>query len=173
MADTVEKINGTWTDGKPYSIKKIWGKSPRWEGHEFSAEEAAKLFAGETIEFDAISKAGKQYKAKGLLAMQSFTDDEGNTHEYLGFTLKFDDQKESTDDVERFTGMWDGKEVKVKRVWGEHRFTDEEVAHLLAGDTIKFQAKSQRTGNYYTAEGKLAEQEYSGNKFIGFKPNFG
>lgn len=105
--------------------------------------------------------------------MQSFTDDEGNTHEYLGFTLKFDEQKESTDVVERFTGMWDGKEVKVKRVWGERRFTDEEVAHLLAGDTIKFQAKSQRTGNYYTAEGKLAEQEYSGNKFIGFKPNFG
>lgn len=93
--------------------------------------------------------------------MQSFTDDEGNTHEYLGFTLKFDEQKESTDVVERFTGMWDGKEVKVKRVWGGHRFTD------------KFQAKSQRTGNYYTAEGKLAEQEYSGNKFIGFKPNFG
>lgn len=173
MADTVEKINGTWTDGNPYSIKKVWGKNPHWEGHTFSAEEAAKLFAGETIEFEAISKAGKPYTAKGSLAMQSFTADDGSTHEYLGFAIKFDEKPQQQDDVERFTGMWNGKEVKVKRVWSEHRFTDDEVAHLLAGDTIKFQAKSQKTGNYYSAEGKLAEQEYNGNKFVGFKPNFG
>jgi len=169
MSEAVEKVNGTWK-GNPYSIKKLWGKNPNWEGHEFTAEECAKLFNEETIEFDAVSKAGKPYKAKGKLDIQKFTDDEGNEHEYLGFQLVFDEKPK--DDVERFSGTWNGKEVNPKRVWSEHRFTDEEVAALLAGQTIKFQAVSQKTGNYYTATGKLAEQEYSGNKFVGFKPDF-
>ena len=166
---TIKKVNGTWIDGKPYSINKVWGKNDNWEGHEFSADEITKLFNGETIEFNAISKAGKQYTAKGLLSIQTFTDDDNN-HEYLGFTLKFDEKQQ--DDVERFVCKINDKEYKVKRVWSEHRFTDEEITKLLAGESIKFQAKSQKTGNFYSVEGKLAEQEYKGNKFVGFKPNF-
>lgn len=169
MSENVEKVNGTWK-GNPYSIKKVWGKNTKWEGHEFTAEECAKLFNEETIEFDAISKAGKSYKAKGKLELQNFTDNDGNEHEFLGFQLVFDEKPK--DDVERFSGIWNDKEVNPKRVWGEHRFTDDEVKALLAGQTIKFQAVSQKTGNYYSAKGKLAEQEYSGNKFIGFKPDF-
>jgi len=166
---TIEKVNGTW-NGKPYSIKKVWGKNDHWEGHEFSAEECAKLFNDETIEFDAISKAGKPYTAKGKLELQKFTDDNGNEHEYVGFTLKFDEKP--TDDAERFTGKWNGKDVRVKRVWSGHRFTDDEIAVLLDGQTIEFQAVSKKTGNTYNAKGKLAEQEYNGNKFVGFKPEF-
>ena len=175
MADTVEKVNGTWK-GTPYSIKKVWGKNANWEGHEFSAEECAKLFNDETIEFDAISKAGKPYKAKGKLELQKFTDDDGIEHEYVGFTLKFDEKPK--DDVEKFTGTWNGKEVSIKRTWGKndfwdgHRFTDDEVAVLLDGQTIKFKAISKQNKEYM-AKGKLADQSFKDNngndvKYVGF-----
>jgi len=165
----VQKVNGTW-NGMPCNIKKIWGKNDHWEGHEFTADECAKLFADETIEFEAISKTGNSYTAKGKLEKQSFTDDDGNEHEYVGFMLKFDEK--SKNDPERFTGIWNGKEVSIKKVWGEHEFTTAEQESLLAGETITFYAVSQKTGNKYKAKGKLAEQEYQGRKFIGFKPEF-
>lgn len=166
--DEIKKVNGTW-NGMPCSIKAVWGKNDHWEGHEFTADERTALFNDETIEFPAISKAGKDYTAKGKLEKQSFTDNDGNVHEYVGFALKFD---EKTDDVERFEGTWNGKKVKVKRNWGGHRFTDEEVEWLLNGAFITFEAVSNKTGNTYTAKGKLAEQEYQGRTFVGFKPVF-
>ena len=157
MENEVQKINGTW-QGTPISIKKVWG------GHEFTAEECAKLFNDEIIEFEATAKKGTKYTAKGKLEKQSF---EG--HEFIGFKPIFDDKK---DDVERFEGTWNDKQVKVKRTWSGHRFTDEEVECLLQGGTITFEATSNKTGNKYTAKGKLAEQSYEGRNFIGFKPIF-
>ena len=157
MADEVKKVNGTW-QGMPINIKKVWG------GHEFTADECAKLFNDEIIEFEATSKNGKSYMAKGKLERQEY---EG--HEFIGFKPIFEDKKK--DDIERFDGTWNGKSVKVKRVWGGHRFTDEEVECLLSGGTIKFKAVS-KTGKEYDAKGKLAEQSYNDNKFIGFKPDF-
>lgn len=153
----VKKINGTWK-GMPISIKGVWGE------HEFTADERTKLFNDEIIEFEAISKAGNKYMAKGKLEKQEF---EG--HEFIGFKPIFEERK---DDVERFEGTWNGKSVKVKRIWSGHRFTDEEVQCLLEGGTIKFKAVSKTKGTEYDAKGKLAEQEYNGNKFIGFKPIF-
>lgn len=164
-----QKINGTW-NGMPCSIKKVWGKNIHWEGHEFSAEECAKLFADETIEFEAISKAGKPYMAKGKLEKQSFKDDDGDIHEYVGFTLKFDEK--SKDTLERFSGIWNDKEVSIKKVWSGHEFTPEEQTKLLAGETIKFTAVSQKTGVEYKAKGKLAELSYEGRTFVGFKSDF-
>ena len=160
----VQKVNGTW-QGTPINIKKVWG------GHEFTADECAKLFNDEIIEFDAVSKkTGKPYKAKGKLEKQTFTDDNGNEHEFIGFKPIFDEKPK--DNAERFEGTWCNKPVKVKRVWSGHRFTDEEVQALLNNQVITFDAVSQRTGNSYKAKGKLAEQEYNGNTFIGFKPDF-
>lgn len=154
----VQKVNGTW-QGTPISIKKIWG------GHEFTADECAKLFNDEIIEFEAISKkTGKPYTCKGKLEKQEF---EGN--EFVGFKPIFEEKK---DDVERFTGTWNGKEVRVKRIWGGHRFSDEEVESLLNGNIIKFKAISKKSQKTYEAKGKLADQEFEGNKFIGFKPIF-
>ncbi len=62
-----------------------------------------------------------------------------------------------------------GVQVAFAREWGGHRFSDEEVAKLLAGDTIEFGATSPKTGNSYTAKGKLEEQTFKGRKFWGFK----
>lgn len=161
----VQKVNGTW-NGIPCSIKKVWGKNDHWDGYEFSADECTKLFNGETIEFDAVSKAGKPYKAKGRLEKQSYTDSDGNDHEYVGFSLKFDE------DPDRFKGIWNNREVSIKKVWSGHEFTPEEQTKLLAGETISFKAISQKNGTEYNAKGKLAEQTYEGRTFVGFKPDF-
>lgn len=74
---------------------------------------------------------------------------------------------------EKATGMWNGQDVSFSREWGGVRFTDDQVAQLLAGQEISFEAVSKRTGNTYTATGKLAEQEFKGRRFVGFKPDFG
>ena len=42
---------------------------------------------------------------------------------------------------------------------------------LLAGKQISFEATA-KSGKTYTAKGKLANQTYNGNKFVGFKPDF-
>ena len=154
----IEKVAGTW-EGVPVRIKKVWG------GHEFTADECAKLFNGETIEFEATTKSGNTYIAKGKLERQEY---EG--HEFVGFKLA--ENKDSGDKPERFTGTWNGKEVSVKRVWSGHRFTDEEVEKLLAGEMITFRATSKAKRTEYDAKRKLAEQEYEGRKFVGFKPDF-
>ena len=73
---------------------------------------------------------------------------------------------------ERFSGTWNGKEVSPKRDWGGHHFTDEECKKLLNGETIEFSAVS-KAGKSYTAKGALAEQEFNGKTFVGFKADFG
>lgn len=61
-----------------------------------------------------------------------------------------------------------GETVAFNREWGGHTFTEEEVALLLAGEEISFQAVSSK-GNKYTAEGRLEKQKYKGKEFWGFK----
>ncbi|WP_458683445.1 hypothetical protein [Prescottella equi] len=41
-----------------------------------------------------------------------------------------------------------------KRVFGGHRFTDAEVAALLAGEVIEITAKRPKTGTAYTCNGQ-------------------
>ena len=164
MSENQEKISGTF-NGMPIRIKKVWGKNAKWEGHEFTDEEAKALFNGETIEFDAVSKAGKPYKAKGMIAKTTNKDENGNEYEYTGFTLVFDKKPE----FERFEGTWNNKEVSIKRTWGNHRFTDEEVKKLLAGEMIAFEAKKKDGSGTFTAKGKIEEYEFDGKDCIGFR----
>ena len=89
-----------------------------------------------------------------------------------------ENQKSTFEQVDRCTGMWlkpgtkRKREVSFKREWGGHYFTDIECEKLLDGEIVSFSAKSSR-GKDYTCEGALAEQTYNGNKFVGFKPDFG
>lgn len=52
-----------------------------------------------------------------------------------------------------------GEEVTFSREWGGHRFTDDEIKQLLAGDEISFEAISSK-GNKYTATGTLQPQKF-------------
>lgn len=74
---------------------------------------------------------------------------------------------QNTEDVERFEGEWNGEEVHPKRVWSGHRFTDEEVKKLLNGEEIEIEAVS-KDNKPYRCKGKLANQTYNGNDFVGF-----
>lgn len=75
--------------------------------------------------------------------------------------------------VERIEGVWsapDGsrKQIRFKRVWGGHEFTDDEVTRLLDGQTISFPATTKK-GKAFTATGKLGAGEVHGRRYVGFQ----
>ena len=72
---------------------------------------------------------------------------------------------------EKAMGNWNNMEISFSREWGGHRFTDEEVIKLLAGDTISFEKSSDGAVKMIT--GKLAQQEYNGFAYVGFSPSYG
>ncbi|ADK68917.1 DNA topoisomerase [Gordonia sp. KTR9] len=66
--------------------------------------------------------------------------------------------------------------TRAKRVFGGHRFTDSEVAKLVAGETLEITATSPKTGKTYTCKGKLESgvMDKDGTKYpyVSFKPQF-
>jgi len=153
-----EKFEGVWK-GVNVSVKR------EWSGHRFTDEEVAKLLAGEDIEFEAVSsKTGKSFKYKGHLANQTFKG-----RAFVGIEGDFVSDGKSGSDAERFSGKWKGQTVNVKRVWSGHTFTDDEIEDLLDGKEIQIEAVSQKTGKKFKCKGKLENQTFNGNKFVGFK----
>ena len=67
--------------------------------------------------------------------------------------------------------MWHGKEVSVKRLFADYRFSDEEMEKLFRDEyvTITFTAKS---GNEMTVTGKLSLQTYQGRSSVRYTPEF-
>ena len=59
----------------------------------------------------------------------------------------------------KVTGMFAGKEVSFNAVWGKHTFTEDEIARLLAGETIKIDYTS-KAGRKKTTTGKLTFNKY-------------
>lgn len=72
-------------------------------------------------------------------------------------------------DAERYEGVWNGQTVRFKREWSGHTFTDDECERLCNGEEIEIEAVSAKSGNTFKCTGKLEEQEYNGNKYVGFK----
>lgn len=119
--------NGTWAKAlggpKAVKFKKIWS------GHEFSDAEIAKLLAGDTVSFQATSKAGRPYTATGKLEVGEFKNKDGKTFKYVGFQLEVPD-----------------KPTK----WSGRTFTPEEVKALLAGQSLEIDDfVSAKTGNKF------------------------
>lgn len=69
----------------------------------------------------------------------------------------------SVQQKEKYTGSWNGKEVSFNRQWGDYRFTDSECEALCNGEEITI------TTSKGSVKGKLADQEYEGRPFVGFK----
>jgi len=87
-APRTDLVSGVWK-GKPVTFKgRGWGANDHWPGKDFTEQEVAALLAGETIEFDATSKTGKTYRARGALAASTFQGSKT-----FGFKLKFEDRK--------------------------------------------------------------------------------
>lgn len=72
---------------------------------------------------------------------------------------------------EKVKGTWaiTGQEIEINRVWAEHRFTDEELNELFAGNEITIEGLKSKKGSTYGVVGKLSEQTYNDNDFIGFE----
>lgn len=77
--------------------------------------------------------------------------------------------QESSQQAERWTGKWKGKEVSFKREWGGHRFTDDECEKLCAGEEISVFGLKSKTGSEYGVTGKLSKQSYNGHSYVGFE----
>lgn len=71
--------------------------------------------------------------------------------------------------AERVNGIYSptGEEINFSRIFSGHRFTDEEIQQLLAGQTIKVDCKSKK-GTAIIVPGKLSEKTYQNKKFWGF-----
>ena len=156
--DDVERFEGIWNN-KQVSVKRVWSN------HRFTDEEVADLLAGKDIIIDAVSSAGKPFKYKGHLADLVY-----NKKSYVGFEGDFvKDENRPADDAERFEGTWKRKKVNPKRVWSGHRFTNEECEKLLKGEEIIIEAVSAKTQKKFKCKGKLENQVFNGNSFVGFK----
>lgn len=59
-----------------------------------------------------------------------------------------------------------GKPVKIKKTWGEHTWTPEELNTLDQGGKVTFQYKN------HPITGGLKLQTYQGHKFVAFKADF-
>ncbi len=150
---------GTW-QGREVEFKK------EFSGYTFTDEEIAKLLADEPIEIHFVNRMGQEAFARGKLEEQVY-----KKRKFIGFKPSEYLNADGTpivDEVEYFEGEWNGRQVKAKRVFGNHRFTDEEVAKLLAGESIKTDFVSKK-GKPFKATGKLADQFFRGHKFFGFK----
>lgn len=143
MADIkeVERFEGTFVPtGEHVRFKRDWG------GHHFTDDECRALLAGETISFDAKSKAGKPYVARGRLAQGEY-----NGHSFWGFQLGSDDLPEE------FLG---------------HKFTDEERDGLEAGLVVHVKGlMSKKTGREFEADLTWQDKESGAGKEI--KMSFG
>lgn len=167
-----EKVSGKW-QGKDVSI------NPVWANHTFSDDELKRLFAGETITITGCTPrgGGPEFAAKGKLDNLVFKG-----RKYVGFNMLerlTPDGSAPAPQKEKAEGDWtpigkDGKKQKAKhvrfnRTWGGHTFTDDEVAKLLAGETIEVKGLTNAKGKEYGVKGLLANQTFKGRKYVGFK----
>lgn len=123
MAPAKEKAEGTWK-GKATKFSREWG------GHRFTDAEVADLLAGKVITFKAKSKAGNDYVAKGQLAEQTFTADDGRKVDFTGFKPDFSG---------------------IPASFCQHTFTADETAKLEAGEKIYVEGMISKKGNEFSA----------------------
>lgn len=154
-----ELVECTW-HGRNASFNRIW------MGHRFDDEEVEDLINGEDIKFLVKNRDGDNVSVTGHLGVQEWKDKKGEVHKGFGFI--YTDFINLNPAKERVSGVWNGREVSFRRIWGGYRFSDAEVSALLEGKKITFQ-RIGSNGQPYDVTGGLADQKYNGNPFVGFK----
>lgn len=149
------KLEGEW-NGEHVSLN---AETP-WQ-HTLTDEEFDRLCAGDTIEFDAVSRAGHSFKARVHLGHHMAR----NGREYP--SLEF------VDDDDHFSGTYTGsdpdhkgKNVRFKRVFrGQKRLSDADCKKLLAGKEVAVRGlTSKKTGNEYGVYVTLAQNDFDNNQ---------
>ena len=72
---------------------------------------------------------------------------------------------------EKYSGIWNGREVRFNREVRGYRLTDDECERLLDGNLITLHLTS-RAGKPYSCSGILSDMEYNGHKYVGVEVLF-
>lgn len=125
-------------------------------GQTFTQAELDVLFSGEVLNFDGFDFNKNPAKMSIRLAHMTY-----NGKPYVGFQ-----------DMAYCYGTFNGAEIKFKRTYMGHTFSDAECNSLLAGGTLEFEA-TMKDGTKQTLKGKLEKQKTSsGTVFYGVKAEF-
>lgn len=143
-------------DGREAKIK------PKFGTYTLTDDDVKALSEGKTIRVTTKTKSGRDAQVDLRLGDYTF---KGKT--WFGLVSEFVKNSAAQSSADRFTGTFEGKKVSVKRTWGGHTFSDDEVARLLEGKEISFSAVS-KAKKKYTARGKLT---WSG-KWANFTPEW-
>ena len=145
----VEKADGTW-NGQKVSIPRSCN------GYTFVPEELDRLFAGGEVSFTGTDFQGRPLTTTVKLGPVPY---KGKTH--IGFH-----------DANYYYGNWRGEDIKFKRSFMGHRFTDSECEALLSGTSLSFTG-TKTDGSQTQLTGTLERQKApNGATFVGIKADF-
>lgn len=77
-----------------------------------------------------------------------------------------DTQNQQYPQKEKYSGVWNGNEIRFNRSVRGYRLTDAECEALLRGELIDLHLTS-RAGKPYNCCGRLADMEYNGHAYVG------
>lgn len=123
-------------------------------------EDMKKIYKGE-LDFDtAIIKTAK-YVSEDIKTMV-----ENGVYMRQNLGVKMD----TANIVERVKGVFNGKEISIKREYSGYKFTDDEIKKLFDGETITCtELIKVKTGEKYGAKLSIQEYMYNDKKVIGPK----
>lgn len=161
-----EHMHYVTEDGVATSFKR------QHRDHRFTDAEVQALLNDEKIRFNVTYPDGTIGQVYGKLRGGSFTPEDEPDRDpivFVAFAPEPDPQVYAIGEwVER-----PGEQTKFKRTWGRnehwpgHTFTEDEIAALLAGEVVGFEAIS-RKGREYEANGRLEANTFNGNPYVGF-----
>ena len=124
-----EKYSGTYKPtNKEIKFNRVWST------HRFTDKECKLLLEGEEIRFKALSKAGKEYEARGCLQEQEY-----NGRKFWGFKLNTD--------------------KSIPDIFNGHQFSDKEKKDLEKGKTIYVIDLISKAGKNYSAYLKFDKEK--------------
>ena len=94
---------------------------------------------------------------------------DSHVSEYMDIYFDSSDSRNYAVKGEYIIGIWNGEEVRFKRIWGGYEFSEQEITDLLNGKEIRFRYTINK--NEQDIIGKLAYLEYKNNSYIGFSPS--
>lgn len=107
---------------------------------------------------------GKMEPEVVLGAIAAMVEDDIKVMKANASNLKGKVGSDMVDEDERFTGSWNGTDVRIKRVWRGHRFTDEEVEKLLAGETLELYNLVSKKGGTYASSARIGHDSFKNSK---------
>lgn len=131
--------------GKEISFRRMFSN------HRFTDEEVKRLLNGETILIRNVKTKNGPRDLWGSLQEKLF-----NGVMRFGFEIEKNTVK----------GIWQGQSVEIKRSWGAHVFTEQELRDLFDGKQISFDY--MKNGQNFVCSGLLGHYIFDGKEYLGF-----